>query len=45
LLDSVTSIATLQKVGFSGAIIERQRNPVKELADSLAYYVRDRTKD
>ena len=45
LLDTETSIANLQKVGFSGAIIERQRNPVKELADSLAYYVRDRSKD
>jgi len=45
LLETETSIANLQKVGFSGAVIERQRNPARELAESLAYYVRDRTNE
>jgi hypothetical protein len=43
-LDTETSIENLRKVGFSGAILERQRQPHKELVDALAYYVRDQTK-
>ena len=38
-LDNDISMARLRTVGFSGEIIERQSEPVKELADALAYYL------
>lgn len=38
-LDNERSMARLREIGFSGDILERQKQPVKELAEALAYYV------